>query len=150
MHNDEHYMHLALDEARKAAGMNEVPVGAVVIDADGIIIGRGHNLTEEQQSPLAHAELLAIQQATKSISSKWLVDCTMYVTLEPCPMCAGAISSARIKRLVYGAFDVKGGAVASVMNIYDYSFNHKPMVKSRVLADECGKLLSDFFRGLRD
>jgi tRNA(adenine34) deaminase len=150
MHNDEHFMRFALEEAAKAAAINECPVGAVVVGADGSIIGRGHNLTERENSPLAHAELIALQEAARNLSSRRLTDCTMYVTLEPCPMCAGAISSARIKRLVYGAFDEKGGACASLFNLYDYPVNHKPMVRSRVLADECGAVLSDFFKKLRD
>jgi tRNA(adenine34) deaminase len=145
MHNDEHYMQLALEEAQKAALINEVPVGAVIIDADGNIIGKGHNTTERYNSPLAHAELNAIRKATHRLDSWRLTDCTIYVTLEPCAMCAGAISSARLKRLVYGAFDEKGGACASLLNLYDYPLNHKPMVKSRVLEEECGKILSEFF-----
>ncbi|MCL2638537.1 MAG: tRNA adenosine(34) deaminase TadA [Oscillospiraceae bacterium] len=149
MHNDEHFMLLALEEAKKAAALNEIPVGAVVIDADGKIIGTGYNLTERESSPLRHAELIAIEKAARHLNSRRLSDCTVYVTLEPCPMCAGAISSARIKRLVYGAFDEKSGAVASLLNLYDYPVNHKPMVRSRVLETECGAILSEFFKRLR-
>ncbi|MDR2532571.1 MAG: tRNA adenosine(34) deaminase TadA [Oscillospiraceae bacterium] len=150
MHNDEHYMLLALEQAKKAAAISEIPVGAVIVDADGNIVGRGHNLTEQENSPLMHAELIAIQEAVRNLRTRRLTDCTIYVTLEPCPMCAGAISSARIKRLVYGAFDEKGGACASLLNLYDYPVNHKPMVRSRVLAEECGAILSEFFKRLRD
>jgi tRNA(adenine34) deaminase len=150
MHNDEKYMRLALEEAQKAAAINECPVGAVVVDAGGNIIGRGHNLTERKNSPLAHAELIAIEEAAQALKSWQLSDCTIYVTLEPCPMCAGAISRARIKRLVYGAFDEKGGACASLLNLYDYPLNHKPQVRSRVLAEESSEVLSGFFKKLRD
>ena len=150
MHNDEHFMLLALEEAKKAAEKNECPVGAVVVDADGNVIGVGHNLTEQKNSPLKHAELIAIEEAAQALQTRRLTDCTIYVTLEPCPMCAGAISNARIKRLVYGAFDEKGGACASLFNLYDYPVNHKPQVRSRVLAQECGEILSEFFRKLRD
>ncbi|MCL2698373.1 MAG: tRNA adenosine(34) deaminase TadA [Oscillospiraceae bacterium] len=149
MHNDEHFMLLALEEAKKAAAAGEIPVGAVVIGADGDIVGKGHNTTEQQNSPFAHAELNAIRKAALRLDARRLTDCTIYVTLEPCPMCAGAISSARIKRLVYGAFDEKGGAVASLFNLYDYPVNHKPMVRSRVLESECGVVLSEFFKKLR-
>ena len=131
MHNDEHFMQLALEEAKKAAAIGEIPVGAIIIDADGKIIGVGYNLTERESSPLKHAELIAIEQAAQALQTRRLTDCTIYVTLEPCPMCAGAISNARIKRLVYGAFDEKGGACASLFNLYDYPVNHKPMVRSR-------------------
>ena len=150
MNNDEHFMLLALEEAKKAAAINEIPVGAVIADAGGNIIGAGYNLTEQKNSPLKHAELIAIEQAAQALNSRRLTDCTIYVTLEPCPMCAGAISNARIKRLVYGAFDEKGGACASLFNLYDYPVNHKPMVRSRVLEAECGAVLSEFFRKLRD
>ncbi|MDR2558697.1 MAG: tRNA adenosine(34) deaminase TadA [Oscillospiraceae bacterium] len=151
MLTDEQYMQLALEEAKKAATMNETPVGAVIVNnADGEIVGKGYNTTERDHSPLAHAELNAIRKATRRLDTKWLTDCTIYVTLEPCPMCAGAISSTRIKRLVYGAFDEKGGACASLFNLYDYPVNHKPMVRSRVLEAECGAVLSEFFKKLRN
>jgi tRNA(adenine34) deaminase len=149
MFTDEEYMKIALDEARKAAAINEVPVGAIVVAPDGDIVGRGYNTTERDDSPLAHAEITAIKKAALRLDTRRLTDCTIYVTLEPCPMCAGAISSAKIKRLVYGAFDEKGGACASLFNLYDYPVNHKPMVKSGLLADECGAVLSGFFKKLR-
>lgn len=106
-------------------------------------------MREAEQMPTAHAEIIAIEQAAKAMNSWRLTECTLYVTLEPCPMCAGAIINSRIKRLVYGAFDEKGGACASLMEIFDYPFNHRPMVRSRVLQDECAKLLTEFFKDLR-
>ncbi|MCL1823750.1 MAG: nucleoside deaminase [Oscillospiraceae bacterium] len=149
MFQDEEFMLLALEEAKKALSENECPVGAVIIDADGNIIGKGHNTTERDKSPLKHAELIAIEEAAGSKKNRRLTDCTIYVTLEPCPMCAGAISNARIKRLVYGAYDEKGGAVASILSLYETPVHHKPMVRSKVLAKECGEILSGFFRNLR-
>ena len=146
---DEEYMTVCLELAKEAAELGECPVGAVVIDENGEIIGKGYNRRETDNSPIAHAEILAIEQAAAVKQSWRLTDCTLYVTLEPCPMCAGAIINARIKRLVYGAFDEKGGVCASLMNIYEYPFNHKPMVRSRILQDECSALLTEFFRRLR-
>lgn len=146
---DEEYMTVCIELAKKAAEKGECPVGAIVIDEDGKIIGRGYNKREAGFMPTAHAEILAIEEASRKMKSWRLSDCTLYVTLEPCPMCAGAIINARIKRLVYGAFDEKGGACASVMNIFEYPFNHKPLVRSRVLESECAELLTDFFKGLR-
>ena len=150
MHLDEYFMSFALEEAKIAAAENECPVGAVIVDRDNNIIGRGHNTTERDKSPLVHAEMTAIKEAAGFLKNRRLTDCTIYVTLEPCPMCAGAISGARIKRLVYGAFDEKGGACASMFNLYDYPLNHKPMVRSRVLSDECSMVLSDFFKNIRN
>jgi tRNA(adenine34) deaminase len=150
MFTDEQYMQIALEEARKAAAINEVPVGAIVVAPDGDIVGRGYNTTERDGSPLAHAEITAIRKAALRLDTRRLTDCVIYVTLEPCPMCAGAISNAKIKRLVYGAFDEKSGACASLFNLYDYPVNHKPMVKSGLMAEECGALLSEFFRKLRE
>ncbi len=146
---DEEYMKICIELADKARKMGECPVGAIVVDKDGEIIGKGYNRREADRSPTAHAEILAIEEAARTKKSWRLTDCTLYVTLEPCPMCAGAIINARIKRLVYGAFDEKGGVCASLMEIFDYPFNHKPMVRSRVLMDECAALLTDFFKGLR-
>lgn len=146
---DEEYMTVCLELAKKAAELGECPVGAVVTDENGEIIGKGYNRRETDNSPIAHAEILAIEQAAAVKQSWRLTGCTLYVTLEPCPMCAGAIINARIKRLVYGAFDEKGGVCASLMNIYEYPFNHKPMVRSRILQDECSALLTEFFKRLR-
>lgn len=146
---DEEYMTKALELAEKAGAMGEIPVGAIVVDPDGNIIGEGYNLREHTNSPTAHAEILAIEQAAKHLGSWRLTGCTLYVTLEPCPMCAGAVMNARLKRLVYGAFDDKNGACASVAALFDEKFTHIPFVRSRVLQDRCGAVLTDFFNKLR-
>lgn len=146
---DEEYMLKALELAEKAFLNGECPVGAIVVDENGTIIGEGYNLREKNNSPTAHAEIIAIEKAAQTIGEWRLINCTLYVTLEPCPMCAGAIINSRLKRLVYGAFDEKGGACASLMNIFDYPFNHKPMVRSRILEKECSEILTRFFNGLR-
>lgn len=147
---DEEYMTKALELARRAFELGECPVGAIVVAPDGNIIGEGYNLREKLQSPTAHAEILAIEQAAKTLGSWRLTDCTLYVTLEPCPMCAGAIMNSRLKRLVYGAFDDKNGACASVVNLFEERFTHIPFVRSRILMEQCGSILTDFFRELRD
>lgn len=146
---DEEMMLLAIEEAKKAAQLGEVPVGAVIIDENGEIIGTGHNTRETQQRPTGHAEIIAIEQAAQHKNSWRLSDCTLYVTLEPCPMCAGAILNARLKRVVYGAFDENGGACSSVIELFDCKFGYKPLVRSRVLEKECGSLLTEFFKKLR-
>ena len=146
---DEEYMEKALELAQKAASRGEIPVGALVVDKDGKIIGEGFNRREELQSPTAHAEVLAIEQAAKTLGSRRLSGCTLYVTLEPCPMCAGAVMNAGLKRLVYGAFDEKNGACASVATLFDEKFTHIPMVRSRVLMERCGAILSEFFKDKR-
>ncbi len=139
----------ALGEARAAASRGEVPIGAVVVRA-GEIIGRGHNLRESSNDPTAHAEMIAIRLAATALDSWRLLECTLYVTLEPCVMCMGAIILSRISRLVYACRDPRAGAVGS---IYDFSrddrFNHRVEVEEGVLADECGALLSGFFQDLR-
>lgn len=142
-------MEKALELAEKAAALGEIPVGAVVVDKDGNIIGEGFNQRETLCSPTAHAELIAIEAAAKKLGRRRLSDCTVYVTLEPCPMCAGAIMNAHLKRLVYGAFDEKNGACASVVTLFDEKFTHVPMVRSRVLEKRCGDILTDFFKELR-
>lgn len=147
---DEEYMEKALALAQKAAQNGEVPVGAVVVDKNGEIIGEGCNRREELRSPTAHAEMLAIEQAAKTLQSRRLTGCTLYVTLEPCPMCAGAIMNAGLKRLVYGAFDEKNGACASVATLFDEKFTHIPLVRSRVLEKRCGDILTEFFSELRN
>lgn len=143
-------MEKALEQARQAGERGEVPVGAIIVDKDGVIIAEAHNRREELRSPTAHAELLAIEQAAKKLKTRRLSDCTLYVTLEPCPMCAGAIMNAGLKRVVYGAFDEKNGACASVVTLFDEGFTHIPLVRSRVLEKRCGKILTDFFAGLRE
>ena len=142
-------MEKALELAQKAASRGEIPVGAIVVDKNGAIIGEGFNRREELQSPTAHAEVLAIEQAAKTLHNRRLSNCTLYVTLEPCPMCAGAVMNAGLKRLVYGAFDDKNGACASVATLFDEKFTHIPMVRSRVLKDRCGEILSEFFKDKR-
>lgn len=146
---DEEYMLKAISLAEKAASIGECPVGALVIDRNGQIIGEGFNVCEKENTAIAHAEIIAIQKAAQSLKNWRLNDCTIYVTLEPCPMCAGAIINSRLKRLVYGAFDENSGACASVINIFDFPFNHKPLVRSRILEKECGLLLTNFFKDLR-
>ena len=146
---DEEYMQKALDLAEKAAQLGEIPVGAIIVDKDGKIIAEAFNERETLQSPTAHAEVLAIERAAKVLQNRRLSECTLYVTLEPCPMCAGAVINAHLKRLVYGAFDDKNGACASVATLFDEKFTHIPRVRSRVLEEKCGKILSDFFGNLR-
>ena len=142
---DEKYMLEALKEARAAFNEDEIPVGAVVV-CKGRIIGKGHNMTETLHDPTAHAEMIAITAATEALGGKYLTDCTLYVTVEPCPMCAGAMVNARITRLVYGAKDPKAGAAGSVLNIVDHSMlNHRLLVQEGLLAEECAGLLKDFF-----
>ena len=145
---DEYYMAEALAEAGRAAELGEVPVGAVVV-CEGKIVGRGHNLRETDRMATAHAELLAIEQACRTLDSWRLIGCTLYVTLEPCPMCAGAIVNARLDRVVFGAKDAKGGAMGSVLNVNAYPFNHKPVVEHGTLGDDCGDVLKAFFERKR-
>ena len=147
---DEEYMLKALALAEKARDLGEIPVGAIVVAPDGEVIGEGYNQRELLGSPTAHAEVLAIEQAAKRLGQWRLSGCTLYVTLEPCPMCAGAAMNSRLKRVVYGAFDDKNGACASVTCLFDKKFTHIPFVRSRVLADRCGAVLTDFFKELRD
>lgn len=146
---DEEMMLLALQEAKKAAEIGEVPVGAIVINENGEIIGCGHNLRESENRPTAHAEIIAIEEAAKKLGSWRLTNCTLYVTLEPCPMCAGAIINSHLKRVVYGAFDENMGACASVTELFEKKFGWKPLVRSRVLEQECSEILKNFFKGIR-
>ena len=146
---DVDYMRLALDEARQAAAEGEVPVGAVVVCAEDVI-GRGHNQRETQQSPLAHAEILAIQAASSHLRNWRLSECDLYVTLEPCVMCVGAILQARIRRLVFGCLDAKAGAVESLFGLCDDArLNHRLPAAGGVLARESADLLESFFKVLR-
>ncbi|MBQ9483063.1 MAG: nucleoside deaminase [Ruminiclostridium sp.] len=147
---DEEMMLLAIEEAKKAASEGEVPVGAIITDANGNITARAHNTREAENKPTGHAEINAIEAAAKAIGSRRLSECTLYVTLEPCPMCAGAVINSGLKRLVYGAFDEKGGACSSRVNLFECGFAHKPLVRSRVLESECSALMTDFFRTLRN
>lgn len=149
--DDEYYMREAMALARKAFSLGEAPVGAVVVKkSSGEIIGRGYNLRESGKSPLAHAEIMALDEASKTLGGWRVVDSVLYVTLEPCPMCAGAIINSRIDRVVFGASDTKAGCAGSVMNMFELPFNHKPEVTSGVLREECAGLLSEFFSGLRE
>jgi tRNA(adenine34) deaminase len=149
MPGDETEMRVALEEAHAALLHGDVPIGAVVV-CDGEVLARRHNEREQLQDPTAHAELLAIRDAAASLGRWRLDDCTLYVTLEPCVMCAGALVNARIGRLVYGTPDLKGGATASLYNVCaDPRLNHNPRVTHGVLADECGALLTRFFADLR-
>ena len=145
---DAFYMEQALALARQAAREGEGPVGCVIVRKGGIV-GRGRNRRETDKSALAHAELEAIAQANQALGGWRLWDCTLYVTLEPCPMCAGAILNARIPRVVYGARDEKYGACRSVCSLFDMNFNHHPTVEGGVLEQEAAQLMQDFFRQLR-
>ena len=148
--DDERYMREALLEAEQAALAGEVPVGAVVV-RDGEIISKAHNLVETSRSSSAHAEMLAIEQAERALGAKWLTGCTVYVTLEPCSMCAGAMVLARIDRLVIGAMDPKAGACGSVSNIaQNESLNHRVDITAGVLKEECSLQLREFFRSRRN
>lgn len=149
MNVDEKYMQIALKEAEKAEKKGEVPIGAVIVHEDKVI-ATGYNHRETTQTTLSHAELIAIEKANKVLKSWRLEDCILYVTLEPCPMCAGAIVQSRIKRVVYGASDPKAGCAGTLMNLLQEDmFNHQVEVTSGVLKEECSALLSDFFRQLR-
>ncbi|MGI5936625.1 MAG: nucleoside deaminase [Oscillospiraceae bacterium] len=145
----ERYMKQALELARQAAAEGEVPVGCVIVDSEGRIIGRGRNRREQTKSALAHAEMEAIAQACACLGDWRLTGCALYVTLEPCPMCAGAIINARISTLVYGAREENTGACASVINLFEERFGHKPAIYGGVLAEECAGVLTDFFEGVR-
>jgi tRNA(adenine34) deaminase len=143
---DEQYIRNALDLAREAVKRNEVPIGALVV-RDGSILAAATNRTIRDQDPTAHAELLAIREASSKLDSWRLDDCTLYVTLEPCAMCAGAIVLSRLKRVVFGAWDEKAGMAGSVGDLLRHpKLNHRPEVRAGVLAEECGRLLEDFFR----
>ena len=146
--DDTYFMKEALTLAREAGAEGEVPVGCVVVRGDEIV-GRGRNRREKEKNALCHAELEAISQACQTLGGWRLWECTLYVTLEPCPMCAGAIVNARIPRVVYGASDAKCGAAGSVCNLFSMAFNHHPEVESGVLEEEAGQLLQEFFQNLR-
>lgn len=146
---DEDFMRMAMALAAEAASLGEVPVGALVVK-DGVVIGKGRNAPISLSDPTAHAEIQAMRAAAQHLGNYRLVDCTLYVTLEPCAMCSGAIQHARIARLVYGASDLKTGCCGSVVNLMaEQKLNHHCKVTSGVLAEECGAILSDFFRQRR-
>lgn len=145
---DAHWMHQALLEAKKAATLGEIPVGAVIV-RDEQVIARAHNRRELDQDAMAHAEVLCIQQACRVLNSWRLSGCTLYVTLEPCPMCSGAIINSRLDRVVYGAKDDKAGCAGSVADLFVMPFNHTPVIRSGILEEECAAVLSEFFETLR-
>ena len=149
MQEKERFMKEALKEAKKAYDKLEVPVGCVIVK-DGKIISRAHNLKETKKDTTKHAEILAIQKASKKLEAWRLLDCDMYVTLEPCSMCAGAIINSRIRNLYIGTMDKKTGAAGSVLNLFeDFTFNHKVIVETGILQTQCEKILKDFFKELR-
>lgn len=149
MTQDEFYMKEAINEARKAEEKGEVPIGAVLV-LDGEIIARAHNLRETEQRSVAHAEMLVIEEACRKLGTWRLERSVLYVTLEPCPMCAGAAVLSRIDKVVFGASDPKGGCAGTLMNLLqEERFNHQAEVVSGVMEEECGRMLSDFFRKLR-
>ncbi|MHB0884769.1 MAG: tRNA adenosine(34) deaminase TadA [Bacillota bacterium] len=148
--SDEEFMREALAEARKAEAAGEVPIGAVVV-ADGRLVARGHNRREELNDPTAHAEILALREAGEKLGGWRLRRATLFVTVEPCPMCAGAMVQSRLGRLVYGARDLKAGAVESTVNLVrNKAYNHQVEVRAGCLEDECAEVMSRFFAGRRD
>ncbi len=150
MQRDEVYMKKALELAKIAAKQGEVPVGAIVVKkSTGEIIGRGFNRREYGRSPLTHAEIIAIDEASKRLGGWRLIDCELFVTLEPCPMCAGAVINSRIERVVFGAYDQKAGSCGSVTNLFELPYNHKPELVGGLLESECAGILSEFFKQLR-
>ena len=146
---DERFMREALEQARIAYSLGEVPVGAVIVKGDEIV-SCGYNRRETGRNALRHAELSAIDAACETLHGWRLWQCELYVTLEPCPMCTGAIINSRIPRVVFGAYDAKAGSCGSVVNLFDFPYNHKAEVEGGVLGDECGQLLSSFFKELRE
>lgn len=145
---DAEYMALALEEAKKAAEIEEVPIGAIIVK-DGKIVSSAYNLREKNRDATAHAELLCIKKACEALGGWRLFGCTLYVTLEPCAMCAGAIINSRIDRVVFGAYDLKAGSFGSLVNLAEYPYNHKPQICGGVLANESEELLQNFFKELR-
>lgn len=149
MMQDQKYMSLAIDQAKIAASLGEVPVGAIIVYNDDII-SRGYNKREKLKNALYHAEIEAINGACEYLNRWRLIDCHLYVTLEPCAMCTGAIINSRISRIVYGASDPKSGSCGSVINLFDLPYNHKPEVISKIMEDECSNIISSFFRSIRN
>lgn len=147
---DDYWMSVALEEAKIAVGNQEVPVGAVIVSPDGKIVAKAHNQVISQKDPTAHAEIVAIRKACQAVNNYRLENCSIYVTMEPCPMCSGAIMGARFSRLIYGTKDEKGGAVDSVTKLFEEKrFNHHTVVRSEVRSQECLNQLKDFFSNLR-
>ena len=149
MYQDEKFMKEALKEAKKAYLKDEVPVGCVIVK-DNKIIARGHNTKEKKKNAILHAEIVALTKAQKKLNDWRLNGCILYVTLEPCLMCTGAIINSRIKTVIFGAYDLKAGSMDSVINLCDYPYNHKPEIYGGICEEECKKILSDFFGDLRN
>jgi len=149
--NDEKFMQLALKEAEKARVKGEVPIGAIIVQ-NGRVLAKAHNLRQTQFDATAHAEILALKKASKKLKTWHLVDCELYVTLEPCPMCSGAIINSRLKRVVFGAYDKKAGCCGTLYNLpLDDRFNHRPSeIVGGVLEQQCADLLSNFFKEIRE
>lgn len=146
---DKEYMSLALEEAKKASLIGEVPIGAVIV-RHGEVIASAHNLRESTHDATAHAEVIAIREACKMLGGWHLTDCTLYVTLEPCPMCAGAVINSCIDRVVFGAYDHRDGSMGSVANLPTLPYSRRPVTEGGIMEDECKALLSDFFKKLRN
>ncbi len=145
------YMSRALELAREAFDAGEVPVGAVVVKkTTGEIVGEGRNMREKAKNALAHAEIMAIDEACRTLGGWRLPECAIYVTLEPCPMCCGAIINSRIDNVIFGAYDVKSGSAVSVQKMFELPYNYRPEVTGGVMEEECSAILSDFFRQLRE
>ena len=149
MQNHEFYMNIALELARTAGSAGEAPVGCVIVDAGGVVIGRGRNRREKEKCATAHAELEAMDDACKAIGDWRLSGCSLYVTLEPCPMCAGAVIMSRVEKVFFGAKDELTGTCGSVINLFMEPYGHSTQITGGILADECSALLSDFFKELR-
>lgn len=150
MTKDEYYMTLAIEEAKKAEKIGEVPIGAVLV-VDDVVVAKAHNLRETEQRSIAHAEILAIDEACRKLRTWRLENSTLYVTLEPCPMCAGAIVMSRLERVVFGAFDPKAGCAGTLMNLLNEPrFNHQTEVISGVKQEQCSEMLTCFFQKLRE
>lgn len=145
---DERYMQLAIEQAGYASSIGEVPVGCVVVK-DGVVISKGYNFRETHKTALGHAEILAIQNACKEVGDWRLTGCTLYVTLEPCPMCMGAIINARVDKVVFGAFDKESGCCGSFIHLAEFGFSHRPRVLGGICEDECVELLEVFFAKAR-
>lgn len=145
------YMQLAIDQAKEAEKQGEVPIGAVVVDPDGRVVGTGYNRRELDEDATQHAEIIAIKEACSKLGMWRLIDCSLFVTLEPCPMCAGAIINSRIKDVYFGALDPKAGACGSVVDLFSVEkFNHHPHAIRGLYRDQCAQMLKDFFRAIRE